>query len=643
MIGAALKIAGKRKPVFPCKADKAPYYEKNVLEHGCLDATTDPRKITAWWTRWPEANIGIPTGKASGLFIVDMDTYKPGAMTLAEFEEKYGCISHTATVRTGSGGLQFYFTYPDGEEIRNSAGMLGTHVDTRGEGGYTLAPSSVTTGRYEWINKVPPAPLPPRLLEALRDEPRKASGPKQSRARAGVPDDGGPIHEGERDETLTRIAGRLHDGTRDVGQLEDDLQMVNEARCIPPLSQGQVRKIARSVYRYEPCRRARREHAPETVNALAKIERTLLRGEWKGKGGKTQYSIAVAALKIARQHGARVEDGVRVEVSARQLALAAAVSRMSIIRNLKKMSDVLRPDNENVEDGKSGAIVLLLPPARTVTTPPTEEVIEGGCNSSRAPFTASRLRWSSPSRRPRRGVTPGTCRVRDGIVSKKRDAVLRLGKSCEKVMDSVEAAGGSMPLSSLADALDVKRLRELTRRKNPETGKGRDGFVTRLEDVGVLEVAGDTVALTEDWLEALDRERDRAGEIELYKRDMRRYNEQSEAYRNRHKVNPDHHAVNVGADGFIGDLLREEDDGAEPPRGSDESVISPLADAIRDYLDRNPVDACQPPGWIGSTLWTYDLYPKLEDPAGEVRAAIDELGGETYLRECLGRARGAVA
>jgi hypothetical protein len=541
MIGAALKIAGKRKPVFPCKKlDKAPCYEKNVLEHGCLDATTDPRKITAWWTRWPEANIGIPTGKASGLFIVDMDTYKPGAMTVAELEEKYGCISHTATVRTGSGGLQFYFTYPDGEKIRNSAGMLGPHVDTRGEGGYILAPSSVTTGRYEWINKVPPAPAPKKLLEVLRDEARKASGPGRTRSsRASITDDGEPIPDGRRNETLASIAGRLHDGTRDLAQLEDNLLDVNEAQCIPPLPVEQVRRIARSIYRYEPCRPAHREPGPKTVEALAKVERIILGREWPGKGGKTRYSLSVAWLKLARRHAARVEDGVRVEVSWRQLALAAGVSRVTAMKGIKDMPNMFRIDNEGAESGKSGAIIFLLPPAPIYTTLPTEKVTEGGSKDSRAPFTASRLRWSSPARKPRRGVTPGTCKVREGIVFKKRDAVIRLGKSCERVVDSMEAAGGSMTLPELATTIDVKRPRELTRRKNPETGKGRDGFVTRLEDVGVLTVVGDTVTLVDDWLEALDRERDRAGEIDLYRRDMARYNRESSAYRNRERVETD--------------------------------------------------------------------------------------------------------
>jgi hypothetical protein len=528
---AALKIAAKRKPVFPCKADKAPYYEKNVLEHGCLDASTDPRKITAWWTRWPGALIGMPTGPSSGVFVVDVDRLE----ALGELPRE---LPETLTVRTPSGGLHFYLNYVDG--ITNRTGQLPTGIDIRGAGGYVIVPPSAG---YVIEHRAPVADAPGWLLEALRDVPRSASG-RSGRTGAGesVPDDGGPIHEGARDETLARIAGRLHDGSRDLPQLEDDLQAANEARCLPPLPAPQVLKIARSIIRREPCRPARREPGPETVAVLDKIERAILRREWKGQRGKTKYSIAVAALKLARKHGAEVEDGVRVEVSARQLALAAATSRMSIVRNIKDMDGILRADNENAEHGKSGAIVLLTPPAPLDTTLPTEVVIgesEGGCTNPRAPLTAPRLRWSTPAYKPRRGLVRGTSKVRNAPIPEKRAAVLRLGKSCERVMDVLEAAGGTMTLAALADAVDAKRPRDLTRRKNLETGKGRDGFVARLQDVGVLEVAGDTVALTEGWLEALDRERDRAGEIELYKRDMRRYNNESKAYRNREKVEAD--------------------------------------------------------------------------------------------------------
>ncbi len=521
---AALKIAGRGKPVFPCKPDKAPF-----TAHGFEDATTNPARITAWWTRWPEANIGVPTGKASGVFVVDVDR-------LEALEELPRELPETLSVRTPSGGLHFYLNHVDG--ITNRTGQLPAGIDIRGEGGYAIAPPSEG---YTVEHRAPIADAPEWLLAALRDEPRSSSRSGHPRSGAGIPDDGGPIPDGCRNQTLARIAGRLHDGSRDLPQIEAGLQAVNEARCIPPLPAGQVQKIARSIIRREPCRPARREPGPETVEALDKIERAILRREWKGQSGKTDYSIAVAVLKLARKYGTLVEDGVRVEVSARQLALAAAVSRRTIANKVNDMGGVLRPDNENVEPGKAGAIVLLLPRATLHHSVHRDSPRgkEGGCAKPRAPFSAPRLRWSTPAYKPRRGLVRGTSKVRNAPIPEKRAAVLRLGKSCEKVMDSLEAAGGTMTLAALAVAVGVKRTRDLTRRKNPETGKGRDGFVARLQDVGVLEVAGDTVALTEGWLEALDRERDRAGEIELYKRDMRRYNNESKAYRNREKVEAD--------------------------------------------------------------------------------------------------------
>jgi hypothetical protein len=524
---AALKIAGKGKPVFPCKRDKSPYTHR-----GFKDATTNPGRVTALWNRYGGEKIGMPTGTTSGISVVDVDRLE----ALQEFSlELRQELRETLTIRTPSGGLHYYLNHVDG--ITNKRGTLPAGIDIRGEGGYAIVPPSEG---YTVEHRAPIADAPLQLLETLRDEPRAPSGPGRSRSWASIPDDGGPIPDGTRDETLTRIAGRLHDGTRDLAQLEDDLQVVNEARCIPPLPPEQVRKIARSIYQYATCRPARRAPDPDTVEALARIERAILRREWKGQRGKTKYSIAVAALKLARRHAVKSADGVRVEVSTRQLALAAATSRMSVVRNLKDMDGILRADNENVEPGKSGAIVLLTPPAPLDTTLSTGLVIErdeGGCIKWRAPLTAPRLRWSSPARKPRRGVTPGTSKVRYGVASRKRDAVIRLGKSCERVMDSLEAAGGTLTLAALAAAVDIKRPRDLIRSKNVETGKGRDGFVTRLEAVGVLAVAGDTVTLAENWLEALDRERDRAGEIELYKRDMRRYNEQSKAYRR--KVRPE--------------------------------------------------------------------------------------------------------
>jgi hypothetical protein len=120
---------------------------------------------------WPDANIGIATGK--GLYPVDVDTYK-GA-TLSDL----GDIPETLTIKTGGGGLQFYFAID--QELGNTANKLGQWIDTRGEGGYVVAPGSnhISGDTYEWINDVPIAPLPAHLLEKLQPkvEPRSPRGP----------------------------------------------------------------------------------------------------------------------------------------------------------------------------------------------------------------------------------------------------------------------------------------------------------------------------------------------------------------------------------------------------------------------------------------------------------------------------------
>ncbi|MEX2627134.1 MAG: bifunctional DNA primase/polymerase, partial [Ilumatobacteraceae bacterium] len=36
-----------------------------LLRQGLHDATRDPSTIERWWTRWPDANVGIRTGAVS--------------------------------------------------------------------------------------------------------------------------------------------------------------------------------------------------------------------------------------------------------------------------------------------------------------------------------------------------------------------------------------------------------------------------------------------------------------------------------------------------------------------------------------------------------------------------------------------------
>jgi hypothetical protein len=151
-LSGALDRAAQGLPVFPCRPDKKPR-----IKGWPTAATTDPEQIKAWWARWPNANVGIPTGERSGLLVLDVDLDKGGFESL---EALTSSLPDTYTVRTGSGGAHFYFRYPPGSNIRNSASLLAPGVDIRGEGGYVVAPPSRTTAPYAVLSDVPLAAIP---------------------------------------------------------------------------------------------------------------------------------------------------------------------------------------------------------------------------------------------------------------------------------------------------------------------------------------------------------------------------------------------------------------------------------------------------------------------------------------------------
>jgi Bifunctional DNA primase/polymerase, N-terminal len=121
---AALALA-RRLPMFPCKADKSPY-----TRNGHKDATQDPARIKHWWARWPDALIGVPTGKK--FVVVDLD------LQHREAQDWYARVNvpTTRTHVTRSGGRHVLFLPND--RVRCSAGKIWRHVDTRGEGGFII-------------------------------------------------------------------------------------------------------------------------------------------------------------------------------------------------------------------------------------------------------------------------------------------------------------------------------------------------------------------------------------------------------------------------------------------------------------------------------------------------------------------------
>lgn len=151
LLKAALAYARRGVPVFPCE----PGAKRPLTRNGHWDATTDARVIERWWKGWPSANVGVPTGKKSGVVVLDVDVDDGGLESLAKLERAGAPTPKTARARTGGGGIHVFFRYPRGTEIRNSAGLLGAGLDVRGEGGYVVVPPSRTLDPYVWVDSSP--------------------------------------------------------------------------------------------------------------------------------------------------------------------------------------------------------------------------------------------------------------------------------------------------------------------------------------------------------------------------------------------------------------------------------------------------------------------------------------------------------
>jgi len=151
----ALIYARQGWPVFPL-AGKIPYEGTS----GHKAATTDEAVLTQAWSEHPKANIGLATGNASGVIVLDMDVPE-GYYNLKQLQEQYKALPDTRRSSTANGGLHYFFAYPDdGNTYPNVVGLSGhIGIDIRGHGGYVVLPPSRLYGRkyYTWAN--PETPL----------------------------------------------------------------------------------------------------------------------------------------------------------------------------------------------------------------------------------------------------------------------------------------------------------------------------------------------------------------------------------------------------------------------------------------------------------------------------------------------------
>jgi hypothetical protein len=156
-LARALAYARRGWPVFPCR----PGRKEPDTAHGFMDATTDPERITAWWTAGPSRNVAIATG-APGPDVLDIDVRPRGSgyQALRRLRQAGLLDVPVAAVATPSGGMHLYYLGTS----QASGRLPGQHLDFKATGGYVLAPPSAVGGRRY------------RLIQSERSE--RMAGPR---------------------------------------------------------------------------------------------------------------------------------------------------------------------------------------------------------------------------------------------------------------------------------------------------------------------------------------------------------------------------------------------------------------------------------------------------------------------------------
>jgi hypothetical protein len=206
-----------------------------------------PEQINLWWTQWPDAMIGVITGKLSGICTIDVDE----EIGFEVIQEVVPDSLLMPTYKTPSGGCQMIFKMPDinlRSAVRNLPGC-----DLRAEAGIALLPPSHNVvGKYEWMpdlsingNEIPPLPI--AYINKINIKQYKENVTITNSEVTGVTTSNISFSQGSRNDSLFSVANSLAKG----GMQRNNALYVIESiakKCEPPLDDREILTIVDSAF-----------------------------------------------------------------------------------------------------------------------------------------------------------------------------------------------------------------------------------------------------------------------------------------------------------------------------------------------------------------------------------------------------------
>lgn len=221
------------------------------------EATQDPEKIQGWWSRWPDAGVGVVTGeKSGGLAVIDLDQHpgdgRRGVELLQAWEQENGRLPETWTATTGSGGRHLFFRTES--RMKRQQHLYDYQVDFQADGALVILPPTIhaKTGRaYKWETAPDQIPLadydgaPESFVSEGYLEARGGNTGAKFQAQE-------EITAGNRTDYLFRMLSSLQAKGLADEAIRAAVAAENEAKCVPPLSDQELeREVFPALQRFE--------------------------------------------------------------------------------------------------------------------------------------------------------------------------------------------------------------------------------------------------------------------------------------------------------------------------------------------------------------------------------------------------------
>ena len=294
MLEHALKYASIGWNVFPCNnssdGDKSkkplPCFPDYKWGECFSRATTDQALIKEWWTKYPNALIGIGCGN-SGLSVVDLDTKhgNNGPSLFATISEE-----DVATVEqiTQSGGTQLIFKSVEGYDIQNKSNTNGYKgIDTRNHKGYFIAaPSVLENGnKYEWIEGQSPFDMSPLDIPKWVNDLFKDKETNKINKRFELPTN---VPKGEQDDTFFKFSCSLRSQKYTPEMVRSALMIAIKEKCNQnvkdPFTPEDVERWVARAFAYDN-------------NKVSDLDKTLGLDRYANGNRKATFHNAVSLLK----------------------------------------------------------------------------------------------------------------------------------------------------------------------------------------------------------------------------------------------------------------------------------------------------------------------------------------------------------